>query len=165
MVWEYIRTDTTISHPHHALNAHLIGITTTDYGAPQHHPPMPPTKAMGAITQNRRGLPTATPLLTLWYSGVVQFGRAREQWHRLLGCIFWAKFGWRGDLIPWPNRDGRTKLDRLSRSKNQPYHNQPSGASLCSANWPWDGTAALFVATEIGGNIQRTRGVEGMGNW
>jgi hypothetical protein len=29
--------------------------------APQHHPPMPPTKAMGAITQNRRGHPTATP--------------------------------------------------------------------------------------------------------
>ena len=23
-----------------------------------------------------------------------------------------------GGLIPWPNRDGRTKLDRLSRSKN-----------------------------------------------
>ena len=27
------------------------------------------------------------------------------------------KFGRRGDLIPWPNRDGRTELDRLSRSK------------------------------------------------
>jgi len=34
-----------------------------------------------------------------------------------IGCIFWAKFGRRGGLIPWPNRDGRTKLDRLSRSK------------------------------------------------
>ena len=33
------------------------------------------------------------------------------------GCIFWAKFGRRGDLIPWPIRDGRTELDRLSRSK------------------------------------------------
>jgi hypothetical protein len=29
--------------------------------APQHHPPMPPTKAMGAITQNRHVHPTATP--------------------------------------------------------------------------------------------------------
>ncbi len=35
--------------------------------------------------------------------------------------------------------------------KNQPYHNQPSGASLCSANRPWDGTAALLMATEIRG--------------
>ncbi len=33
------------------------------------------------------------------------------------GCIFWAKLGWRGDLIPWLIRDGQTKLDRLSRSK------------------------------------------------
>ena len=30
-------------------------------GAPHHHPPMPPKKAMGAIKQNRRGRPTATP--------------------------------------------------------------------------------------------------------
>ena len=50
--------------------------------------------------------------------GVVRFGRARERRHRLLGCIFWAKFGRRGGLIPRPNRDGRTELDRLSRSKN-----------------------------------------------
>jgi hypothetical protein len=49
--------------------------------------------------------------------------------------------------------------------KNQPYHNQLSGASLCSANWPWDGTAALFVATEIMGNNQRLGGVKGMANW
>ena len=35
----------------------------------------------------------------------------------LLGFIFWAKFGRRGGLIPWPNGDGRTKLDRLSWSK------------------------------------------------
>jgi len=49
--------------------------------------------------------------------------------------------------------------------KNQTYHNQPSEASLCSANWLWDGTAALFVAMEIRGNIRRSRGVEGMANW
>ena len=42
--------------------------------------------------------------------------------------------------------------------KNQPYHNQPSGASLCSVNRPWDGTAALFVATEIRGDIRRLGG-------
>jgi hypothetical protein len=49
--------------------------------------------------------------------------------------------------------------------KIQPYHNQPSGASLCSVNRPWDGTAAMFVATEIRGNIRRLREVEGMANW
>ena len=70
-----------------------------------------------------------------------------------IGVHILGKFGRRGGLIPWPNHNGRTELDRLSRSKNQPYHNQPSGASLCSANRPWDGTAALFVATEIRGNI------------
>jgi len=32
-------------------------------------------------------------------------------------------------------------------------------------DWPWDGTAALFVATEIRGDIQRLGGVEGMANW
>jgi hypothetical protein len=48
---------------------------------------------------------------------------------------------------------------------NQPSHNQPSGASLCLVNRPWDGTAALFVSTEIGGNIRRLGGVEGIGNW
>ena len=33
-------------------------------------------------------------------------------------------------------------------------------------DWPWDGTAALFVATEIKGNIRRLGGeVEGMANW
>ena len=33
------------------------------------------------------------------------------------------------------------------------------------SNRPWDRTAALFVATEIGWNIRRLRGVEGMANW
>ena len=42
--------------------------------------------------------------------------------------------------------------------KNQPYHNQPSGASLCSVNRPWDKTAALFVATKIRRNIRRLGG-------
>ncbi len=39
---------------------------------------------------------------------------ARERRHHLLGCIFLAKFGWRGGLIPWPNRDGRTELELLA---------------------------------------------------
>jgi hypothetical protein len=34
-----------------------------------------------------------------------------------IGVHILGKFGRRGGLIPWPNRDGRTKLDRLSRSK------------------------------------------------
>jgi hypothetical protein len=42
---------------------------------------------------------------------------------------------------------------------------KPSGVSLCSANRPWDGTAALFVATKIGGNIRGLRGVEDLANW
>ena len=33
------------------------------------------------------------------------------------------------------------------------------------SDWPWDGTVALFVATEIRGNIRRLGGVEGMANW
>ena len=92
--------------------------------APPHHPPMPPTKAMGAITQNRRGRPTATPCKTSWYSGVVRFGRARERRHRLLGCIFCAKFGRRGGLIPWPNRDGRTISTVPLDATSQRHHKQ-----------------------------------------
>jgi hypothetical protein len=34
-----------------------------------------------------------------------------------MGCIFWAKYGRREGLIPWPNPDGMTEVDRLSRSK------------------------------------------------
>jgi hypothetical protein len=49
--------------------------------------------------------------------------------------------------------------------KNQLCHNQPSGASLWSENRSWDGTAALFVATDIKGNIRRLGGVEGKANW
>jgi hypothetical protein len=80
---------------------------------------MPPTKAMGATTQNRRSLPTATPLSTLWYSGVVRLGRARERRHRLLGCIFWAKFGWPGGFdnlaeSRWEDRIGPSILVQKS---------------------------------------------------
>jgi hypothetical protein len=50
-----------------------------EYGAPQHHLPMPPIKATGGIKQNRRGLPTVTPLSTSGYLGVVRFGRLGGQ--------------------------------------------------------------------------------------
>ncbi len=73
--------------------------------------------------------------------GLIQMGEGAAA--PFIGCIFWVKLGRRGGLIPWPNYDGRTELDHLS----------PLGASLCSANRPGDGTAALFVATEIRGNI------------
>ena len=48
---------------------------------------------------------------------MVGFLRAIERRLRLIGYIFRAKFGRRGDLIPWPNRDERAELDRLSRPK------------------------------------------------
>ena len=32
-------------------------------------------------------------------------------------------------------------------------------------DWLWDGTATLFVVTEIRGNIRRFGGGEGMANW
>jgi hypothetical protein len=103
---------------------------TTAHHVQQHHPPMPPTKAMDAITQNRRGHPNATPLSTPWYSSVVRSGRARERRHCLMGCIFWAKFGQQGGLIPWPNCNGRTELDRLSRSKKSTIPQSTVGGLL-----------------------------------
>ena len=63
--------------------------------------------------------------------------------------------------LRWADRIGPS----IPAEKNQPYHNQPPGASLWSANRPWDGTTALFVATELRGNIRRLGGVEGMANW
>ena len=94
MVWEYIRTDTA------PTSCSMLTIQLhNEFSAPQHHPPMPPTKAMSAITQNRRGHPTKTPSSMSWYSGVVGFGRARERQNRLLGCIFWAIFDRRGGVV------------------------------------------------------------------
>jgi hypothetical protein len=77
MVWEYIRTDTIapqrsflpcfpfchVLHMKQTITTTLLNTTanTTTHHVRQHHPPMPPTKAMGAKTQNRRGHPTATP--------------------------------------------------------------------------------------------------------
>jgi hypothetical protein len=102
----------------------------------QYHPPMPPTKAMGAITQN------AAATLPQHHDQ----RRGTRVWSDLDGrgsggTIYWGAYSRQnsaggGGLIPWPNCDGRTELDRLSRSKEstiQPYHNKPSGASVdCS---------------------------------
>ncbi len=46
----------------------------------------------------------------------------------------------------------------IPAQKNQPYHNHPLGASLCLANWSYKRKAAMFVATEIRGNIQHLVG-------
>ena len=62
--------------------------------------------------------------------GVVRFGRVREGRHCLLGCIFWAKFGRWGGLRPWPNRDGRTELNRLSHSKKSTIPQSTIGGSF-----------------------------------
>jgi hypothetical protein len=83
MVWDCIRTDTIAplnAHFCHVLDrmdCHVLAGDNADphntdkrehsqfnytmNSAPQHHPPMPTTKAMGAITQNRHGHPTTTP--------------------------------------------------------------------------------------------------------
>ena len=76
------------------------------------------TKPLGAnINQIRHVHPVATPCLTSWCSGVVGFLRAIERRLRLIGYFFRAKFGWRGDLIPWSNCNGWAKFVRLSWSK------------------------------------------------
>ena len=52
---------TTHTHNPHNTDKNREHTIHTMNSAPQHHPPLPPTKAMGAIPQNRRGHPTATP--------------------------------------------------------------------------------------------------------
>ena len=47
--------------PHETKITTTLLNTTAAHHVRQHHPPMPPTKAMGAITQNRHGHHTATP--------------------------------------------------------------------------------------------------------
>ncbi len=48
---------------------------------------------------------------------------------------------------------------------NNKEHLSTVGSLFMFDDWPWDATAALFVATEIRGNIRRLGGVEGIGNW
>ena len=127
--------------------------------------PCPPTNSLGAIKQIHRNHPISSPCSVSLCLGVVGFLWAIKWWLRLIGYIFRAKFGQWGDLIPWPNCNGQTKLHRLSQTKNQPHHNQLSGASLCLANQLYKGKAAMFVTREIWGNIWRLVGGEGMTNW
>jgi hypothetical protein len=52
-----------VLHMKQKITTTLLNTTanTAPHHVRQHHPPMPPTKAMGAITQYCRGHPTATP--------------------------------------------------------------------------------------------------------
>ena len=181
MVLEYICTDTIAplnAHFCHVLHSVMFSTETKNYhNTPQHNckhnrapcPTAPSThasyKGYGCNNAKPPRPPHRNTMIDAWYSGVVRFGRAREWRHHLLGCIFSAKFGWRGGLLPWPNHDGRTKLDRLSRSKNSTMPQSTFGGLLMFGDRPGDGTAALFVGTEIRGDIQRLGGVEGIGNW
>jgi hypothetical protein len=127
--------------------------------------PCPPTKPLGAIKQICNVPPTSTPYSTSWCSGVVGFLQAIEQQLCLIGYIFRANLAGGGIWYPGRIAMGGPNWTIYPGPKNQPYHNQPSGTFLCSANWSCKGKAAMFVATEIRGNIQRLVGEEGMTNW
>ncbi len=119
----------------------------------------------GCNKTNPCGCPTAIPWSTLGYSGVVGVGRVMERRPRLMGAYSGQNSAGGGIWYPGRIAMGGQNWTVYPSPKNQPYHNQPLGASLCSANQPWDGTVALFVATKIMGKIWRLGGVEGMANW
>jgi hypothetical protein len=81
---------------HHQQQERTLAIQLLhhEYGAPQHHPSMPPTKATGGIKKT----PWTPHRNTIVNVGVlvVRFGRGRERRHRFMGCVFWEKFGRRG---------------------------------------------------------------------
>jgi hypothetical protein len=56
-------------------------------------------------------------------------------------------------------------LDRLFWPKKSTIPQSTVAGHFIFGDWPGDGMAALFVATEIRGDIRRLRGVEGMANW
>jgi len=72
---------------------------------------------------------------------------------------------------------GRRRFDILAKSRwedqigpsilvqKSTISQSTDGGLFVLANRPWDRTAALFVVTEIRGNIRRLGGVEGMANW
>ncbi len=74
------------------------------------------------------------------------------------GCIFWAKFGRRGDLIPWPIRDGRAELYRLSRSKKSTIPQSTVGGLFMFSELAVGWNGGPVVAAEIMGNIRRLGG-------
>ena len=109
------------SSVHFVHNEQKLTSTTPQHNRKHNRAPCP-TAPSAHASYKGYGFDNAKPLWaphrnTMMDVVVLGFGRARERRHRLLGCIFWAKFGWRGCLLPWPNRNGRTKLDHLSRSK------------------------------------------------
>jgi len=83
---------------------------------------------------------------------------ARERRHRLLGCIFWTKFGRRRGLIPWPNRDGRTELDRLSWSKKSTIPQLTVGGLLMFSELAGGRNGGPVCGDENKGNIRRLGG-------
>ena len=127
--------------------------------------PCLPTKPLGAIKWICRVHPTSTPCLTYWCLGVVGFLRAFEQWLCLMGYIMGQKSAGKGIWYPGRIAMGGPNWTVYPGQKNQPYHNQPLGAFLCLANRSCKGKVAMFVATEIKGNIQCFVGGEGMTNW
>jgi hypothetical protein len=77
-----------------------------EYGAPQHHLPMPPTKATGGIKKNAVNTPPQHHCRRRGTRGPIWTGEgAAAPFYgvRILGEI-WPV----GGLIPWPNRNGRT---------------------------------------------------------
>ncbi len=97
---------------------------------------MPPTKDMGVIKQNRRGRPTKTPLSTSGYLGVDLIGRVRVRQHRLMGCIFLAKFGRQGGFdtiakLRWADRIGPSitaeKINHTTINRRGPLYGRRFG--------------------------------------
>jgi hypothetical protein len=117
------------AHPHNTDKREHSQFFYTMNCAPQHHPPMPPKKAMGAITQNHRSHPHRNTMIIVVVLGCGPIWTGKGAAHCLLGCIFWAKFGWRGVFYPGRIAMGGPNWTVYPGPKNQPYHNQPSGAS------------------------------------
>jgi len=69
-----------------------------------------------------------------------------------MGCIFWAKFGRGGvDTLAesrWADLIGPSILVQKSTISQS-----TDGGLFVLANRPWDRTAALFVMTEMRGNV------------
>ena len=65
------------------------------------------------------------------------------------GTVYWGAYS--GRRYPGRIAMGGPNWTVYPCPKNQPYHNQPSGASECSANRPGDGTAACLWRRKLGG--------------
>jgi hypothetical protein len=93
---------------HHQQQERTLAIQLLhhEYGAPQHHLPMPPTKATGGIKKNAVNTPPQHHCRRRGTRGPIWTGEgAAAPFYgvRILGEI-WPV----GGLIPWPNRNGRT---------------------------------------------------------